>query len=39
VLTLAAAKGTELVIETDGVDEQEALNTMENLFAGGFGED
>jgi phosphotransferase system HPr (HPr) family protein len=38
VLTLAAAKGTRLKIEIDGEDEQEALQTIENLFAGGFGE-
>jgi phosphotransferase system HPr (HPr) family protein len=39
VLTLAAPKGTEIRIETDGKDEAEALLTIENLFAGGFGED
>lgn len=39
VLTLAAAKGTELRIETEGDDEREALKTIENLFVGGFGED
>jgi phosphocarrier protein len=38
VLTLAAPKGTRLKIEIDGEDEQEALQTIENLFAGGFGE-
>lgn len=39
VLTLAAAKGTELRIEIEGEDEREALKVIENLFAGGFGED
>lgn len=38
VLTLAAAKGTKLKIETDGEDETEAMRAMENLFAVGFGE-
>ena len=39
VLTLAAPKGTEIQIETDGEDEAEALQTIETLFAVGFGED
>jgi phosphocarrier protein HPr len=38
VLTLAASKGIEIVIETDGEDEQEALENIEKIFAEGFGE-
>ncbi|HEX8638484.1 MAG TPA: HPr family phosphocarrier protein [Pyrinomonadaceae bacterium] len=39
VLTLAAPKGTEIRVETEGDDEKEALKMIEKLFAGGFGED
>lgn len=39
VLTLAAPKGTEIRVATDGVDEAEALQAIESLFASGFGED
>lgn len=38
VLTLAAARGTKLVIEADGADEREALETVAELFTNGFGE-
>lgn len=38
VLTLAAGKGTELVLEVDGDDEKAALNAIEELFTNGFGE-
>jgi phosphocarrier protein HPr len=38
VLTLAAAKGTELDIEVEGDDEQEAVSAVERLFVTGFGE-
>lgn len=38
VLTLAAACGTKLVIETDGADEPEALKAVAELFTNGFGE-
>ena len=38
VLTLAASKGVELEIETEGTDEREALNAIVELFANGFGE-
>ena len=39
VLTLAAAKGSKLKIEIEGEDETEAMQAIENLFAGGFGEE
>jgi phosphocarrier protein HPr len=38
VLTLAAAKGTELLLSIDGVDEPEALHAIEELIVNGFGE-
>ena len=38
VLTLAAAKGTELLLSIDGVDEPEALQAIEELIVNGFGE-
>ncbi len=38
VLTLAAARGTKLIIEADGADEAEALAAIEELFTNGFGE-
>ena len=38
VLTLAAAKGTELEISVSGADETEAFAALESLFAKGFGE-
>jgi phosphotransferase system HPr (HPr) family protein len=38
VLTLAAAKGTELKIEVNGDDEQTALQATVELFKTGFGE-
>ena len=39
VLTLAAAVGTELVIEANGPDEQQALDALVALFNERFGED
>ena len=39
VLTLAAARGTELLIEADGADEREALDAVVALISGRFGED
>jgi phosphocarrier protein len=39
VLTLAAAIGTDLVIEADGPDEQQALDALLMLFKDRFGED
>ena len=38
VLTLAAARGTELELEVDGPDEQQAYDSIRELFANGFGE-
>jgi phosphocarrier protein HPr len=38
VLTLAASKGTQLKIETDGEDENAAMRKIESLFTSGFGE-
>jgi len=39
VMMLAAAKGTTLVIEAHGPDEQEALDALRQLIESGFGED
>ena len=39
VLTLAAGLGTELVIQADGHDEQQALDAVTALFRDRFGED
>ena len=39
VMMLAAAKGTTVLIETDGADEVEALAALEQLVANRFGED
>lgn len=39
VLTLAAARGTELTIEVDGADENEALEAVTHLIEDRFGED
>ena len=38
VMMLAAAKGSRIVIETDGPDEAEALQALEALIADCFGE-
>jgi len=38
VMMLAAAKGSTLVVETDGADEQEALVAVTRLIAGRFEE-
>ncbi|MDT4898762.1 MAG: phosphocarrier protein HPr [Acidobacteriota bacterium] len=38
VLMLAAARGTELRVTADGVDEMEAMSALCGLFADGFGE-
>ncbi len=38
VLTLAAAKGTELKIEVSGDDKKEAIQEIEEIFKKGFGE-
>lgn len=39
VLTLAAATGTELVIEAEGSDEQQAVAAVTDLIRERFGED
>lgn len=39
VLTLAAATGTELTIEADGIDEQLAMQAIIQLINNRFGED
>jgi phosphotransferase system HPr (HPr) family protein len=38
VLTLAAAKGTELNLQVEGADERRALQAIEDIFLDGFGE-
>jgi phosphocarrier protein HPr len=38
VLTLAASKGTILILEVEGEDEQTAFDEIKTLFANGFGE-
>ena len=38
VLTLAASKGTELIINVEGEDEEEVLKEIKELFESGFGE-
>ena len=38
VMMLAAAKGTSIVIETDGPDEEAAMNALTGLIDGYFGE-
>ena len=38
VMMLAAAKGTSIVIETDGPDEEAAMTALSDLIAGLFGE-
>ena len=38
VLTLAAAKGTELELQVEGEDERRALESIEEIFLNGFGE-
>ncbi len=39
VLTLAANRGTELKIEVDGDDENEAIQSITSLIENRFGED
>ncbi len=39
VLTLAAGKDTPLTVEVDGPDEERAMQEIEALIAGKFGED
>lgn len=39
VMTLAAEKGSELMIEVDGPDEQPALEAIIKVIESGFGEE
>ncbi len=39
ILMLAAACGTELKLQTDGPDEEQALEKMVEVFNNGFGEE
>ncbi|WP_413854641.1 HPr family phosphocarrier protein [Candidatus Ruminimicrobium bovinum] len=39
ILMLAASCGTELIVQTEGPDEQEALDNIEKIFNEGFGEE
>ena len=39
VMMLAAEKGTQLVLEVDGPDEEQALEALLEVIASGFGED
>ena len=39
VMMLAAARGSRIVLETDGPDEVEAMRALETLIAERFGED
>ncbi len=39
VMMLAAAKGSTVILETDGPDEEQALRALEALVASRFGED
>jgi phosphocarrier protein NPr len=38
IFTLAAVQGTELVVETEGPDAEQALNSLCELFVRGFDE-
>jgi phosphocarrier protein HPr len=38
VLMLAASRGTELLATAEGIDEEAAMNAIDQLFAEGFGE-
>ncbi|MDD7182206.1 HPr family phosphocarrier protein [Peptostreptococcus porci] len=38
IMKLGLAKGTEIIIETHGEDEEQALNEMVQLVENGFGE-
>ena len=39
ILMLAAACGTELVLRTEGLDEEQAMEKMVEVFNNGFGEE
>jgi phosphocarrier protein HPr len=38
ILTLAATKGTELLLSVEGSDEQKAITAVRELIENGFGE-
>lgn len=38
VMMLAAAKGSKIIIETEGLDEIQAMEALQALIADGFGE-
>lgn len=39
VMTLAAEKGSELIIEVDGPDEEDAIEAIVKVIENGFGEE
>lgn len=39
IMMLAAAKGSTILLETEGRDEEEAMRALEELIAQRFGED
>ncbi|MBN1211999.1 MAG: HPr family phosphocarrier protein [candidate division Zixibacteria bacterium] len=39
VMMLAAEKGTQLIIEVDGPDQEQAMGAVLNVIASGFGEE
>ena len=39
LMMLAAAKGSIITLETEGEDEAEAINSLADLIASGFGEE
>ncbi|MDP2266780.1 MAG: HPr family phosphocarrier protein, partial [Thiobacillus sp.] len=39
VMMLAAAKGSTVTLETNGEDEQEAIDALAGLITSGFGEE
>jgi len=39
VMMLAAARGSTITLETEGEDEVEAIDTLADLIASGFGEE
>jgi phosphocarrier protein len=39
VMMLAAARGSTITLETDGDDEQEAIDALAGLIRSGFGEE
>lgn len=39
VIMLAAEQGSELIIEAKGIDSADAITTLEQLIASGFGEE